>query len=184
MATIKLICLDAGHGGRDPGACANNIKEKDFALDMVVRLGHHLRLRKFKTVITRSDDSLIGINRRAFIARAAGADLFISIHCNAAGNPTAQGSEAYIAAPDGRSEGIAKVLLHRIAGLKPRGVKKDNQSQHSSLGVLRGTYRLMPAVLLELGFCTNKDDAELMRDKNQRELWAEEMAVAIVSHLG
>lgn len=179
----KIVCLDAGHGGKDPGACANAIKEKDFALDMVVRIGHHLRLRGLKTVLTRDSDVYVGINKRALIARSAGADLFLSIHCNAAGNPDAAGSEAYIAAPDGRSDGIAKVLLHRIAGLKPRGVKKDNQSQHSSLGVLRGTYKQMTAILLELGFCTNKDDAELMRDKYQREMWAEEIAVVIVGVL-
>lgn len=183
MAKPKLIALDAGHGGRDPGACANGIVEKNFALDMVVRIGHHLRLRGLKTVLTRDSDVYVGINKRASVARLAGADLFLSIHCNAAGNPAAAGSEAFIAAPDNRSGAIARTLLHRIAGLKPRGAKKDNQSQHSSLGVLRGTYRQMPAVLLELGFCTNLGDAELMKDKNQRELWAKEVAVVIVGSL-
>lgn len=179
----KVIVLDAGHGGRDPGACANKVIEKDFALDMVRRIGHHLRARGYRTVLTRDADVYVGINRRAQIARAAGGDLFLSIHCNAAGNKEAQGSEAYVAAPDNRSGGVAKTLLHRIAGLKPRGVRKDNQSQHSSLGVLRGTYKQMPAVLLELGFCSNADDAELMRDKYQKEMWGEEIAAVIAGAL-
>ncbi len=176
----KLICLDAGHGGRDPGACANNIIEKDFALDMVTRIGHHLRLRDMKTVLTRDKDIYVGIDRRAQIARTAKANFFLSIHCNASANKDAQGAEAYVAAPDTRSIDIAKDMLHRITQLKIRGVRKDNQSQHTRLGVLRGTYKQMPAVLLELGFCTNEHDAMLMNNRYQREAWSEQIALAII----
>jgi N-acetylmuramoyl-L-alanine amidase len=54
-------------------------------------------------------------------------------------------------------------------------VKTDSQSQHLRLAVLRGTYRYMPAVLLEVGFLTNKHDVELLRNSN----WREETAIAL-----
>lgn len=177
--SVKTICLDAGHGGRDPGARANGIVEKDFALEMVVRIGHYLRASGLSTVFTRETDVLIGINARARFARNKQADLFLSVHCNAAGSPTACGAEAYVAAPDTRSVVIAKDILHRLGGLKLRGVKPDNQSQHASLGVLRGTYKQMPAILLELGFCTCLGDVKLMSDKYTREAWAVGIAGAI-----
>ena len=181
----KTICLDAGHGGADPGACANKIKEDEFALDMVIRIGHHLRLKGLETVLTRNDDTRVAINKRAFIARQAGADLFLSIHCNAAGNEGAAGVEAFVSATDKRnSRRIADILIRRIPHLTPRGVKPDNLSQHTSLGVLRGTCAKMWAILLEIGFCTNKHDAELMRDKNQREEWAVEIATVIAGAVG
>lgn len=169
--------LDAGHGS-NTGAQANGLIEDEVALDMVARIGHHLRAAGRKTVLTRPGTELVGINERAKKAVAENADVFLSIHCNA-GPPAAEGCEAFIAAPDNRSVGLAMRILGAAihgSGMHSRGVKPDNQSQHSSLGVLRGTYKKMPAVLLELGFLTNKADAKLLKDPFVREAVAKEIA--------
>jgi N-acetylmuramoyl-L-alanine amidase len=181
----KVICLDAGHGGEDPGASGNGIIEKDFALDMVSRIGHHLRARGLETVLTRDDDTFVAINRRAFIARKADSVLFLSIHCNASTSKSAQGVEVFVSANDKRgSSKIANVLIRKISNLTPRGVKPDNQSQHTSLGVLRGTCSRMWSLLLELGFCTNPHDAGLMNDNKQREAWALAIAGVVADAVG
>ena len=173
---MKRVCLDAGHGGTDPGACSSGIKEKEFTLIMVDRIGHYLRAKGIETVFTRDGDEYVAINKRTYIARKNKCNFFLSVHCNAAGSLSAQGVEAFYAAGDLRSSKIANVLIRKISGLTNRGVKADNQSQHVRLGVLRGTYKTMPAILLELGFCTSEHDAVLMNNAKQREKWAEEIA--------
>lgn len=179
----RTICLDAGHGGADNGASKNQIVEDTFNLDMITRIGHHLRLKGLKTILTRETDTFISINRRAYIARKAKASLYLSLHCNAAASTSAQGAEVFYAAGDDKSKLLAEKILRHLPLLKIRGAKPDNRSQHSSLGVLRGTWKYMEfgSILVELGFCTNKHDAELMRDKNQREEWAVEIATVIAS---
>lgn len=174
------VALDAGHGARigrpHTGACANGLVEDEVAMDLVRRVGHHLRAAGHKTVLTRPDERLVSLAERARIARANRCDLFVSIHCNA-GPPAACGVEALVAEGDQRSRKIASVLVETLArrGLRNRGVKWDSQSQHSRLAVLRGTCRHMPAVLLEIGFLTNLCDAGLLKQPR----WREETAMAL-----
>lgn len=188
---VKIVCLDAGHGyvnGRYSGAGTLLIKEDDFAFDMVTRIKHHIALLsddKVAVVLSRKDANLVGINKRAEIAVQTGCDFFLSIHANAAGSKSANGVEAYVAEDDHRSLDIAKKLIGVIGKLVPRvpSVRWDSQSQHSKLGVLRGTYKHMPAILLELGFLTNTKDALNMGNKYVKEQWAQSIAKAIVDQL-
>jgi N-acetylmuramoyl-L-alanine amidase len=176
------IAIDAGHGGTDSGAKDNGIIEKDFALDMATRIGHYLRLDGFETYETRPTNKLVGINTRAKNAVKEKCNLFLSIHCNA-GADSAQGVEVFVAAKDERSRKFGESLIYASHGFISRGVKWDNQSQHSSLGVLRGTYKYMPAALLELGFCSNVCDAYMMRDSWHKDEWAKSIALAIKKYL-
>ena len=96
---IKTVVIDAGHGGKDPGAVAKTkLQEKDVVLDVSLQLGKLISARfpKVKVVYTRSTDVFIGLSKRAKIANDAGADLFISIHSNAAGNTSAKGFESFV----------------------------------------------------------------------------------------
>ena len=96
---IKTVVIDAGHGGKDPGAVAKtNLQEKDVVLDVSLQLGKLISARfpKVKVVYTRSTDVFIGLSKRAKIANDAGADLFISIHSNAAANTSAKGFESFV----------------------------------------------------------------------------------------
>ena len=96
---IKTVVIDAGHGGKDPGAVAKTkLQEKDVVLDVSLQLGKLISARfpKVKVVYTRSTDVFVGLSKRAKIANDAGADLFISIHSNAAGNTSAKGFESFV----------------------------------------------------------------------------------------
>lgn len=181
------VALDAGHGSRGKskytGASANGLIEDEIALDFVKRIGHHLRLAGHQTVITRPDEKMTSLASRGKKAIAEDCDLFLSIHCNA-GSESAKGVEAFIAAGDSRSNEIAKALVASVTakGMTCRGVKPDSQSQHSSLRVLRDTYRHMPAVLLEIGFLTNPKDALFLKDRFFREAVSIGIARICVNH--
>jgi len=173
--------LDAGHGALSKrphtGACANRLVEDDVALDMVGRIGHHLRSMGCETVYTRPEAKSVGITERARTARYSRAKVFLSVHCNA-GPSSASGVEAFGVNGDQRSLRLAEGLIESIIklGLRSRGVKWDSQSQHSRLGVLRGTYRAMPAVLLELGVLTSEHASALLKNRHFRDTAAKAVA--------
>ncbi|MCE5199815.1 MAG: N-acetylmuramoyl-L-alanine amidase [Armatimonadota bacterium] len=180
------ICLDAGHGGADNGTSGNSILEDAWALEFVGRLKHHLHLHGVETVETRTTDKQVALATRAAIAVNAGCDLFLSVHCNGVKSNTADGAEAFYA-PVGsyknNSLGVGRELIAACVeqGLDNRKVKPDNESQHPSLTVLRKTCQHMPAVLLEIGFVTNKHDSDLMKNKVWRDKLAAALALAIVT---
>jgi N-acetylmuramoyl-L-alanine amidase len=93
--TVKTIMLDAGHGGKDPGAIANNFEEKRFTLDMAKRIGALLQKEGYKVLYTRADNRYISLQDRPDMANSKKADLFISIHVNANPNSAVRGLETY-----------------------------------------------------------------------------------------
>ena len=82
---IDKIVIDAGHGGKDPGTLGEISKEKDVALKIALDLGRIIKenLKDVQVVYTRQTDKFVELENRASIANKDGADLFISIHCNA-----------------------------------------------------------------------------------------------------
>ncbi len=91
---IRTVVIDAGHGGRDPGAVGKNAKEKDIALSIALLVGHYIEenLPDVKVIYTRKKDVLPTLMERAEIANKAEADLFISIHVNASTRASAKGT--------------------------------------------------------------------------------------------
>ena len=85
-AGVHRIVIDAGHGGKDPGTSAGSLREKDIALDIAKRVRDDLEERGFEVIMTRDKDVFIPLEQRAFIANSRDADLFVSIHVNAARN--------------------------------------------------------------------------------------------------
>ncbi len=86
---VKVIVIDAGHGGKDPGCNGVTHKEKDVALAVALKLGKLIEeyVKDVKVIYTRKTDVFVELEDRAKIANDNNADLFISIHCNAAGKP-------------------------------------------------------------------------------------------------
>ncbi len=93
---VRRVVIDPGHGGKDTGAIGpHGLREKDVALAIAKRLATRLRVLGFTVVLTRKDDSFIPLDERTRIANDARADLFVSIHCNAARKRTLSGIETW-----------------------------------------------------------------------------------------
>ena len=111
-----VVAIDAGHGGKDPGAIGRRRKtrEKDVTLSMARMLAAELRRRPgIRPVLVRDGDYFIPLRRRTAIARKAGADLFVSIHADAFKNPKVRGASAYVLSWRGASSEAARWLAER-----------------------------------------------------------------------
>ena len=113
------VVLDAGHGGKDPGAVGKFSKEKDLNLSLVLKMGELIaeRYPDVKVVYTRSTDVFIPLQTRADIANKANADLFISIHTNSAESKAPSGVETFILGTD-RMEANLDVAMRENAVMK------------------------------------------------------------------
>jgi N-acetylmuramoyl-L-alanine amidase len=95
---VKTVVIDAGHGGHDSGCLGASSKEKEITLALALQLGHYIetKLPDVQVIYTRKTDKFVALEERAAIANRNKADLFISIHCNAAASKTAYGAETYV----------------------------------------------------------------------------------------
>ncbi|HBG71217.1 MAG: hypothetical protein A2W93_02120 [Bacteroidetes bacterium GWF2_43_63] len=112
------VVLDAGHGGKDPGALGKRSKEKDIVLDVVLRVGKYLKNHdNIKVVYTRSTDVFVELDRRTKIANDAKADLFISMHCNANEKTSPNGTEVYVMGLNKTEANLAVAMKENSAAL-------------------------------------------------------------------
>lgn len=193
---FDTVVIDAGHGAHDTGAKGAFGREKDYALDMVLRLEKELQARGFNTKLTRRDDVFLTLGQRVEIANREKNAIFISMHFNSSGAKTANGIETYALAPQGTSstdgsspwnslltgnvrdaENIAlatAVHAHVISEIKSvdRGIKR------ARFNVLRGINK--PAILFEGGFVTSPTEGKLINDPEHRQRIAVSIADAVV----
>jgi N-acetylmuramoyl-L-alanine amidase len=155
------IVLDAGHGGHDPGAVANGLREKDLTLAIVKHIGRMLgEYEGVEVIYTRTDDRYLSLEERAAIANKLKADLLISVHINAGGGT---GFESFIynggvsQATIAYQNVIHQEILKAIGNVTDRGKKRANYA------VLRETK--MPAILTENLFIDNKTDAAKLKSE-------------------
>lgn len=156
-----LVYIDPGHGGSDPGASGNGIIEKHYVLDLGLRVKQKLEAKGIEVAITRTDDTYVSLNDRAIRSNNIGADAFVSIHANAAVS-TAYGIETFYYKDIGNP--LATSLQNKLinyTGAYNRGVKKDN--------FYVVTYTNMPSALVEVGFMTNKGDADKLKTPEYQE---------------
>jgi N-acetylmuramoyl-L-alanine amidase len=94
----RVIVIDAGHGGKDPGALGSRSREKDVTLAIALKTGEYIQqnIKNVTVIYTRKDDSTVDLRDRPKIANKANADLFISIHANWASSRNVKGAETYI----------------------------------------------------------------------------------------
>ncbi|OUO26421.1 N-acetylmuramoyl-L-alanine amidase [Lachnoclostridium sp. An298] len=155
------IMLDAGHGGRDPGAVYNGRQEKDDTLALTLAVGELLQERGLDVLYTRTTDVYESPYQKAMEANQAGADFFISIHRNSSPEPnTYSGVESLVYDKSGIKLEMAENINEQLeaVGFTNLGVK-----ERPGLVILRRTR--MPAVLVELGFI-NSDTDNMLFDNN------------------
>lgn len=186
--SIKIY-IDQGHNPRDfnTGAEGNGLYEQDITYDIGRRLYALVSTNPaFEARLSRpAEDTVLGTNNSSSLvtrvrqANSWGADLFLSLHTNAALNTAATGSEALIYSLDSSvAREVAEDILeelNRYTGLRNRGIV-----ERPGLYVLKRT--AMPAVLVELGFITNPEDAELMSGSPQ--LFARGIYAGLLKYYG
>jgi N-acetylmuramoyl-L-alanine amidase len=199
---VHRIVIDPGHGGKDPGALGpKRLMEKNVVLQVAETLRARLRAEGFEVFLTRKDDRYLTLEQRTEIANRLRADLFVSIHANAARNRKSHGVETYLldtrydrqtARVAARENGttvealddLQKILASLRLGYNERFaarvayhlqrslVKRLKQTYRGTadLGVKRGPFLVlfaaaMPAALVEIGFLSNRAEANRMRTK-------------------
>lgn len=199
---VRTICLDAGHGGKDPGNQASGRREKDLTLRLAAELRDELKKQGFKVVFSRTSDRFVELSERPALAQKYGADLFVSLHFNGTGGDrsAAQGSEVYALTPVGaastnaRGEGagsrayagnrndarnlqlayLVQRSLVRTLGSADRGVRR------ARFEVLREA--TMPAVLIEAGFLSHPTEGKKIFTAEYRKKMAQAIAAGIQSY--
>jgi N-acetylmuramoyl-L-alanine amidase len=175
-ASFSTVVIDAGHGGFDRGGIPSNIiPEKGVALDVARRLRAHLANAGFRTVMTRSSDTFVTLGRRVSIANAQRRAIFVSVHFNSARRAGANGIETFYGSA--RSKDLARVIQRnamKTTSGENRGVKR------AKYYVLRNSRN--PAVLIECGFLTNRQDARRASSSEYRDRLARQIAKAIIDY--
>ena len=188
----KVIYLDAGHGGYDPGASYFGISEKSLTLAIQSRVKAKLEAEGYQVVTTRTSDTYVDLTDRSRAANASESDIFVSIHINASGSSAAQGIETYYYQPYAEypsrinatyhanptrlsmSDTLANAIqssLINATGAQNQGVKRQ------TFAVLRET--TAPAVLLELGFLSNPQEAARLNTSAYQETLANAIVAGI-----
>ena len=197
-----LVLLDAGHGGADPGGQSpSGLLEKHLTLDIARRVAELLRSAGYEAVISREGDETISLAERVAMAEHIGADLLVSIHFNAAGNPDARGVETFVLTAGGKRgtnepekpSYASAVEANRFDGaqtflgfwvhyhLLDRTGADDRGLRRSRFFVLREAR--VPSILVECAFLTHAAEEELLQTGAYREQLASGLAEAIVRYL-
>lgn len=196
---VFTICIDPGHGGKDTGKIQRSNYEKTFTLLLAQEIANQLKPFKLNVILTRKKDETLDLAERTEFASRKKADLFISLHYNAAPS-NINGVEVYCLAPAGlasSNEGggrssrhacpgnnqnsqnillaykVQRMILHGT-GLEDRGLKR------SRFQVLRDAR--MPAILVEGGFMTNPGDARKIYDRKFRVKMAQSIVDGIIAY--
>lgn len=216
---VRKIVIDPGHGGKDPGAMAFGLKEKDIVLRISKKISKILKeTYRYEVVLTRTKDVYIPLEERTAIANTHKSDLFISIHINAHSDQTKGGIETYFLnlATDANAMRVAALenatSTHSIGELQDilatlmKNSKIDESTRlarfvqtnlvsnfgHSykprDLGVKQAPFYVligaeMPAILAEISFITNPDEAKLLQNEQYLDKLASQLAAGIAAYV-
>lgn len=184
---MKTICIDAGHGGQDPGALGPmNMRESDVTLKVALMLRDLLQ-GECRVIMTRSADIFVGLSMRALIANQQEADLFLSIHCNSGPAGEGTGFEVWTSPGQTESDRFATFLYQSFENKFPGKPRRFDTSdgdpdKESKFTVLVSTK--MPAALMELEFIHTKAGASWLSDTVNQKACAEALADGVRDYLG
>ena len=196
------ICLDPGHGGKDPGNRAGSHFEKTFTLALATELAGQLKAAGFKVMLTRTTDKFVELAERPDLANRRRADLFVSLHFNAteSGQGEVSGPETYCITPVGASSSNAQgeganhgpvpanavekrslLLAYQVqkALVKNLGAA-DRSVRRARFAVLRDAE--MPAILVEGGYMTHPVEGQRILDPGYRKLMAAAVLKGILAY--
>ena len=190
---FPVVVIDPGHGGQDSGAMCGAILEKDLTLDVAQRLERRLQAAGLSTVMTRLGDGYVSLSERASLTNRVPDCIFVSIHFNEGNKPVSSGIETYYAEHQiGTGRPLVSWLpfLQRISAEEPKPESQSlagfiqqslvTQTHAMNRGTKAEQFFVLanvkhPAVLVEGGFMTNKDDVAKLGSPEYRE----QMAAAI-----
>ncbi len=198
----SVVVLDPGHGGRDSGAVGTRkVYEKKAVLSIANRVKGHLEARKIKVRMTRADDTYLTLKQRSDYAAKAGADLFVSIHADAAGAASANGIETFVLTAPGcdssnhygqagnksAGKGNTYDAANAILGFSIQS-NLIKTAKRSDRGLRRARFAVLkqapcPAALVECGFLSNPEEEALMIDANYREAVARGISNGIIGYI-
>ena len=168
-----LICIDPGHGGKDPGAVGKRgTQEKDINLAIAFKLGNHLKDLGHSVIYTRTNDIWLSLMDRVNISNKNNCNLLISVHCNS--TTGGEGIESYNCPGSAKGKEYAikvQAELIKATGLKDRGVKE------AKFTVIYATKA--PAILVESAFIDNPKEELLLMSEEYRDKVAKAIAYGI-----
>jgi N-acetylmuramoyl-L-alanine amidase len=199
VSAVRTICLDPGHGGKDPGNIDGENLEKKYTLLLALATEKLLQAAGFKVILTRTTDVFVDLAERPALAARAGADLFVSLHYNSDAN-RARGVEVHCLPPagmnssnagggrghdpayTGNAEDDRNILLayEVLKNITPRLPLEDIGVKRSHLVVLREAR--MPAILIEGGFMTDAQDSKKIYDAEFRQRMAQSIVNGILAY--
>ncbi len=180
----KVIVVDPGHGGSNPGAVSSGSRESDNNLAVSLKLRDRLRQAGAKVVMTRESDRTVAqagsslgqeLQARVDIAEQNNADMFVSIHSNSNPDPSIAGAMTFF--PSGKS---SKLALEVQSGIIRETASVDKGTQPATFYVLRNT--TMPSILVEMGFVTNAAEAAKLQNDAYRNRIAQGVFTGIVKY--
>ena len=170
----KIIVLDAGHGGKDPGMVQGKVEEKHINLSIAQKLQTFLEQAGATVIITRLDDCQLSSSKsgdmhaRRVIANSSHGDIFVSIHQNSFGKSGVHGAQVFYFNKSDNSEKLATLIQARLKGFADPS-NKFKAKPNTNYFVLKQT--VMPAVLVECGFLTNYNERQkLLSDAYQEKI--------------
>lgn len=180
----RIVVLDAGHGGKDPGAVYGSAREKVINFNVLnVYAKSHFENAGIKVYYTRQDDTLIALADRASFASQVEADLFISLHCNAASNTSAKGTSVYYSStnkaktPSGLT---SKILATNLVNTLSSNLGTKNLGTIDK-GFVVVRDNTVPAVLVELAFLSNPSDKEKLISASFQKKAAQTICDSVIS---
>lgn len=177
----RVIILDPGHGGKDPGTVKGSDSEKTITLKVSTQVKQLLENAGAKVYMTRTGDTYPSLQDRVDFTQANYGEIFVSVHVNSAANTSAQGTETYYAISTGdmyqEDIDLATFVNNQIVNnlnMKNRGVKQEQYY------VIRNM--VIPSILVELGFLTNTEDNSKMTNDQYVKLFAESIYNGILQY--
>lgn len=184
----KTIYLDAGHGGKDPGAIYDNVYEKDINLDIVKKLQFELEKLGAVVLLTRDDDYDLAsidakkrkqsdLSKRADLINESKCDMYISVHLNAYSSTKWSGLQIFYDDINPNNKVLAEVMNETLkSNLKNvREIKREN-------GYFMYHKINVPGILIESGFITNSNDRYKLKDSNYQAILARNIVSGVVNY--